>query len=734
MLLSCLCLTAFAAGGGPNRVDNSVTVKAGDTYTYGEVTATIEKDDGTSVTFAKGEKKATVTTKCENVENGTMQGLFTVTQITVEGDSSALNEIMPETWSDKKVITLNKDGSFSPDLDLNKAAVEYTAESVKNDKSKTGYTTTFSVSDPDHSYTNVWAYGKWIASWAITENGTVGTSKSDYNTKDSYEPEAWENGMYYSDYGYRKMAYNDTTKCWELSLDLASFNMPVQCYKNIVESDLSGASASKTVVIPYDSEKQSKSFDWTITAQCDKAGTLTDETVTIADLSGKDVEYKLRVYTPYGYDANDTTTSYPVLYLIAGMQASYDSWFTGGLANVIFDNLIANGTIEPTIIVAMERNLARMDAYDVWDTADDRSKSNGDGNGFINYTNNEQGSGTENMIESPIVSTVIPFIDGKYNTVSDSEHRALVGVSMGGVAASQTWMTSPDTFNYYGFFSGSDLWFKVDGDEKVADEYVALKNGGTFTEDYTALLTAAAEASKDAKIIVGGGITDRNAFGGDQNSSGSNNIDAALTALGVEHSYSIVGGDHDWVTWTQLLSQFTEFLSADDSTWKVVKETDAYEFPFTDVAETRWSRESIEYVNKNGLFKGISDTQFSPDADMTREQVLTVMARISGETPATMADACKWAVENNISDGSNLKGSITREQLVTLLWRVAGSPSSDKSLSDYNDASSVASYAVTAMRWAVEKGIINGTGASTLAPTGIATREQVAAIVARYSK
>ena len=95
--------------------------------------------------------------------------------------------------------------------------------------------------------------------------------------------------------------------------------------------------------------------------------------------------------------------------------------------------------------------------------------------------------------------------------------------------------------------------------------------------------------------------------------------------------------------------------------------------------------------------------------------------------------AMAWARENGISDGSNPNGSITREQLATMLWRYAGSPAGDGSaIGRFTDSGKVSSYAVEAMNWAVGTGLIGGMGDGTLAPQGSATRAQVATILMRF--
>ena len=93
--------------------------------------------------------------------------------------------------------------------------------------------------------------------------------------------------------------------------------------------------------------------------------------------------------------------------------------------------------------------------------------------------------------------------------------------------------------------------------------------------------------------------------------------------------------------------------------------------------------------------------------------------------------ARKWAMGAGITDGTNPDGSITREQMVTILWRYAGSPKVDGDLRKFSHAASVASYTVPAMVWAVENSIISSTNGA-LTPRDNATRAQVAAILQRF--
>ena len=155
---------------------------------------------------------------------------------------------------------------------------------------------------------------------------------------------------------------------------------------------------------------------------------------------------------------------------------------------------------------------------------------------------------------------------------------------------------------------------------------------------------------------------------------------------------------------------------------------------FADVGEKDWFYEAVKYACEHGLFAGTSDTTFSPKDPMTRAMLWTVLGRLDGQdlSGKGIFDAAKaWATDKGITDGTNPDGSITREQLVTILWRYAGSPKVNGNLSAFTDSDSVASYAKDAMAWAVENNIVAGAGGK-LMPTGNATRAQVAAILMRY--
>lgn len=171
---------------------------------------------------------------------------------------------------------------------------------------------------------------------------------------------------------------------------------------------------------------------------------------------------------------------------------------------------------------------------------------------------------------------------------------------------------------------------------------------------------------------------------------------------------------------------------SDGDTVKILDNTQEY----GDVAANHWAKGNIDYVTSRGLFVGVDDENFAPETSMTRAMIVSVLQRYAGDTTSASGNwyegARQWAMENGISDGTNMNGNVTREQLVTMLYRYIGSPQVVGSLADYSDNASVSPYAEQAMVWAVRNGIIGGMTADTLAPQGLATRAQVAAILERF--
>jgi len=160
---------------------------------------------------------------------------------------------------------------------------------------------------------------------------------------------------------------------------------------------------------------------------------------------------------------------------------------------------------------------------------------------------------------------------------------------------------------------------------------------------------------------------------------------------------------------------------------------------FTDVhGADHWAEDAIDFVTARGIFGGTTDTTFNPDGSMTRQAMWMILARMSGENPADMAEAKAWAVENGISDGSSPTLATSRQQFVTMLWRWAQvqgmdvSVGEDTNILSYEDAFSVSEYAIPAFQWACGAGVINGYADGTLKPGAVCTRAHVAQMMMNF--
>ena len=166
---------------------------------------------------------------------------------------------------------------------------------------------------------------------------------------------------------------------------------------------------------------------------------------------------------------------------------------------------------------------------------------------------------------------------------------------------------------------------------------------------------------------------------------------------------------------------------------------DAGKTKFTDVAGNAWYASAVNYAVDKGLMNGTGEGKFSPEADTTRGMIVTILARLDGKntsgTPWYQAGQ-RWAMEYEISDGSNMTGAITREQLVTMLFRYAvknglEAVTLSENLTQFTDASDISAWAVSAMQWAVGQGLIQGSNGQ-LRPQANASRAEVATILMRF--
>ena len=158
-------------------------------------------------------------------------------------------------------------------------------------------------------------------------------------------------------------------------------------------------------------------------------------------------------------------------------------------------------------------------------------------------------------------------------------------------------------------------------------------------------------------------------------------------------------------------------------------------FPFYDVTARDWYYSAVKYVYEKGLMDGVDVGVFAPNDTLTRAMVWTIIARAEGVDTtggATWyAKAQEWVTAKGISDGENPNAAITRQELVTMLYRLAGEPAVSGTITA-PDAASVSTWAQSAMTWAMNIGLVEGDENGAVTPTATATRAQAAALIMRY--
>ena len=171
---------------------------------------------------------------------------------------------------------------------------------------------------------------------------------------------------------------------------------------------------------------------------------------------------------------------------------------------------------------------------------------------------------------------------------------------------------------------------------------------------------------------------------------------------------------------------------------------------FSDVPKGKWYHDAVEEMVQEGVFTGVTGFSFAPDQNMTRAMLVTTLYRLAGSPSVEEArafpdvdgsswygPAAAWAKANGVARGDEAgrfrpNEAISRQDLMVILHRTAGAPRASASLNRFADRASAASYARTALSWAVEKGLLQGDSRDRLLPRGSATRAQCAVILQRY--
>ena len=175
-------------------------------------------------------------------------------------------------------------------------------------------------------------------------------------------------------------------------------------------------------------------------------------------------------------------------------------------------------------------------------------------------------------------------------------------------------------------------------------------------------------------------------------------------------------------------------------------------FPFADLKGGEWYYENVAYAYTNKLMSGVGNDRFDPSGATTRSMIVTILWRLEGSPVSEAhgftdvgdgmwyAGAVNWAAANGIAEGYGGKfnpgAAVTREQTAAIIYRYAAYKGYDLSglgdLASFTDAGDVSDWAETAMKWAVKSNLLSGTGNNKIDPAGSAQRAQVAAILQRF--
>jgi enterochelin esterase-like enzyme len=231
------------------------------------------------------------------------------------------------------------------------------------------------------------------------------------------------------------------------------------------------------------------------------------------------------VYTPAGYDTN-LSEKYPVLYLQHGGGEDETGWPNQGRVDFIIDNLIAERKAKPMLVV-MDRGYAV-------DPGDSKNTQQSGPRGMFQ----------NNTLTNVFIKEIIPTIDKEFRTISDRDHRAMAGLSMGGFQTFQITLTNLDKFAYIGGFSGAG----------------SMQQGNDISTLYNGVWTDVNTFNQKVKLMYLSTGTDEP----ERMYQSVNNFHKELEKAGIKHVYyESPGTSHEWQTWRRSLNQFAAMLFKD---------------------------------------------------------------------------------------------------------------------------------------------------------------------------
>ena len=447
-----------------------------------------------------------------------------------------------------------------------------------------------------------------------------------------------------------------------------------------------GADSGHSLFYVGDKETAIEGQEYIYPRTDDQVGTV--EYVDYTDLNGD--TRTIGVYLPYGYDESG---SYKTLYLCHGGGGNEVEWFNIGSGKNIYDNLIAEGEVEPTVVVTMN-------------------------NTVYNF---ERGPALENILK-----VIIPLVEEKYAVSKEASDRAIAGLSSGASVTDQAALQANAEFEYYGIFSPSRTlnFIKKDGVNTVTPEQ--KKAFGEHGFYYVSVGEFDSFTRRDV------------------------NVDTydELVEDGAQTVFFWKPGAHDWGVWRNQLTEFTK-----DYLWEALEDDRFVDVR----DESKYYYDAVYWARDNGITKGYAeDNTFRPEEGCTRAQMVTFLWRMAGQ-PEPSADAKKfsdvksnayyykavlWAAEKEITKGyqdGTFKPDETclREHAMTFLYRYAGKPAVKTTKNPFNDIKA-SDYYYNACVWASENKIANGysTGehAGGFGPKLECLREHIVTFLYRYSR
>ena len=377
----------------------------------------------------------------------------------------------------------------------------------------TGYTVTFRVYDP--TATSMRIRGEWFFSGVSDTTTTTSAGRTPAQWKLGDFPIANPNNGAAANWPVADMTLDQATGIWSYTTPMPSGTYTYGYYRNCTAAapNLPGCTEisdpsnppfntvngvttgavepTSQVYVPADPAFGTK--DLSQEAPNAVHGTVTDLTYADPESTNPVGQHYVAVYTPPGYDPH-RTLPYPTLYISHGAGGVEADWFTQGVANRIIDNLLAQGKMQPAVVVS--------------------TNFNGLPNGNAGY-------------QADVLNRVIPFIEANFNVSHRAADRAFAGLSAGGSRANQLIFNATTSFGYFATWSIGTGGAPPAGDARYANP----------------------DLKKLLGLVVGGGRFDSITVS-------KATLEGYLTTNGVPFTDDTIDGGHEWYTWRQLLHDY----------------------------------------------------------------------------------------------------------------------------------------------------------------------------------